>query len=132
MLLLRTRVDLEAMVRRGTLHSPKFQYYRNLTIRLLSVISGHSLGESYPSAEKESVYSTAPADTAKEVIIFTSLFLHLLAYPYLPNPSTQAGYDTRCPWCSRYLRRKWTRRHDFKSWTRLIAFHIALILLGKV
>ena len=26
----------------------------------------------------------------------------------------------------------WTRRHEFKSWTRLIAFHIALIPLGKV
>ena len=34
--------------------------------------------------------------------------------------------------CSRYRRRKWTRRHEFKSWTRLIAFHIALIPLGKV
>ena len=30
-----------------------------------------------------------------------------------------------------YCRRKWTRRHEFKSWTRLIAFHIALITLGK-
>ena len=40
--------------------------------------------------------------------------------------------DLRCPWCSRYCRRKWTRRHEFKSWTRLIAFHIALIPLGKV
>ena len=38
----------------------------------------------------------------------------------------------RCPWCNGYRRRKWTRRHEFKSWTRLIAFHIALILLGKV
>ena len=28
-------------------------------------------------------------------------------------------------------RRKWTRRHEFKSWTRLIAFHIALIPFGK-
>ena len=28
--------------------------------------------------------------------------------------------------------RKWTRRHEFKTWTRLIAFHIALIPLGKV
>ena len=37
-----------------------------------------------------------------------------------------------CPWCNGYRRRKWTRRHDFKSWTRLIAFHIALIPLGKV
>ena len=38
----------------------------------------------------------------------------------------------RCPWCNGYHRWKWTRRHKFKSWTRLIAFHIALIPLGKV
>ena len=38
----------------------------------------------------------------------------------------------RCPWCNGYCRRKWTRRHEFKSWTRQIAFHIALIPLGKV
>ena len=38
----------------------------------------------------------------------------------------------RCLWCNGYRRRKWTRRHEFKSWTRLIAFHIALIPLGKV
>ena len=38
----------------------------------------------------------------------------------------------RCPWCNSYRRRKWTRWHEFKSWTRLIAFHIALIPLGKV
>ncbi len=38
----------------------------------------------------------------------------------------------RCPWCNGYRHRKWTRRHEFKSWTRLIAFHIALIPLGKV
>ena len=36
------------------------------------------------------------------------------------------------PWCNGYRRRKWTRRHEFKSWTRLIAFHIALMPLGKV
>ena len=35
----------------------------------------------------------------------------------------------RCPWCNGYPRRKWIRRHEFKSW---IAFHIALIPLGKV
>ena len=40
--------------------------------------------------------------------------------------------NRRCPWCNGYRRRKWTRRHEFKSWTRLIAFHIALIPLGKV
>ena len=38
----------------------------------------------------------------------------------------------RCPWCTGYRRRKWTWWHEFKSWTRLIAFHIALIPLGKV
>ena len=40
--------------------------------------------------------------------------------------------DRRCPWCNGYRHRKWTQRHEFKSWTRLIAFHIALIPLGKV
>ena len=34
--------------------------------------------------------------------------------------------EWRCPWCNGYRRRKWTRRHEFKSWTRLSAFHIAL------
>ena len=37
-----------------------------------------------------------------------------------------------CPWCNGYCHRKWTRRHEFKSWTKLIAFHLALIPLGKV
>ena len=38
----------------------------------------------------------------------------------------------RCPWCNSYRYRKWTRRHVFISWTRLIAFQIALIPLGKI
>ena len=38
----------------------------------------------------------------------------------------------KCPWCNGYRRRKWTRRHEFKSWMRLIAFHIALIPLGII
>ena len=41
-------------------------------------------------------------------------------------------FEMRCPWCNGYRRRKWIRWHEFKSWTRLIAFHIALIPLGKV
>ena len=40
--------------------------------------------------------------------------------------------EGRCPWCNGYRRRIWTRRHEFKSWTWLIAFHIAQIPLGKV
>ena len=41
-------------------------------------------------------------------------------------------YFRRCPWCNCYRCRMWTRRHEFKSWTSLIIFHIALIPLGKV
>ena len=41
-------------------------------------------------------------------------------------------YSFICPWCNDYGRRKWTRQHEFKTWTWLIAFHIALIPLGKV
>ena len=36
------------------------------------------------------------------------------------------------PWCNGYRRKKWTRRNEFKSWTRLIAFNIALTPLRKV
>ena len=35
-------------------------------------------------------------------------------------------------WCNGYRSRKWTQRHEFKSWTRMISFHIALIPFGKV
>ena len=37
----------------------------------------------------------------------------------------------RCPRCSRYRRRKWIRRHEFKSWTRLIAFSHSTNTLGE-
>ena len=48
-----------------TLHSPKFQHYSNLTIRLFSIIIGHLLGvKYYPCAERQLVYSIAPADWA--------------------------------------------------------------------
>ena len=42
------------------------------------------------------------------------------------------NYMSRCPWCNGYRGRKWTWWHEFKSWPRLTAFHIALIPLGKV
>ena len=52
----------------------------------------------------------------------------------LNNPQRLICHKTkqRCPWCNSYCRMKWTRWHEFKSRTRLIAFHIALIPLGKV
>ena len=37
----------------------------------------------------------------------------------------------RCSWCNGYHHRKWTRRHELNP-GRDIAFHIALIPLGKV
>ena len=60
------RVDLGAMAMKSASHSPKLQHYLNLPIRLFSVISRTIVvGGSYPSAEVRSVYSTAPADWAK-------------------------------------------------------------------
>ena len=57
----------------------------------------------------------------------------LLSYKRNRWPTIHRSVHTwRCPCCNGYRRRKWTRRHEFKSWTRLIAFHIALIPLGKV
>ena len=56
----------------------------------------------------------------------------LVTVPRQPKKIVVQGMMMRCPWCNGYRRRKWTRRHEFKSWTRLIAFHIALIPLGTV
>ena len=50
---------------RGAPYSPKSQHYWDLTIRLFSVISGHSWGV-LSSAEVQSVYSTAPVDRASD------------------------------------------------------------------
>ena len=50
----------------------------------------------------------------------------------LSKNSSNISAIERCPWCNGYHRRKWTRRHEFKSWTRMTAFHIELIPLGKV
>ena len=93
----------------GILHSPKLQNYWNLTIRLFRVITGHSLGESYTSAEMQSVYSAAPADWAKEsnvkkkkrkkrrkkmtVPIISFIIVHHV-YIYRTPPS-RSGCDTR-------------------------------------
>ena len=38
----------------------------------------------------------------------------------------------RCPWCNGYRHRIWTRRSEFNSWTRLIAFSHSTNTLGKV
>ena len=38
----------------------------------------------------------------------------------------------RRSWRNGYWRRKYTQLPEFKSWTKLFAFHIALIPLGKI
>ena len=58
MLSFRARLDLGAMAMKSALHP----HYWNLIIRLFTVISGHSLGGSYPSAEVLPVYYTTLAD----------------------------------------------------------------------
>ena len=64
MLPFRAIVDLGAMAMKGCFAFPKLQNHCNLTIRLFSVISGHSVWGSYPSAEVQMVYSTGLADWA--------------------------------------------------------------------
>ena len=67
---------------------------------------------------------------------FVYIYTYIYIYIYIRAPQFIYIYiyiyELRCPWCNYYRRSKWTRRHEFKSWTRLIAFHIALIPVGKV
>ena len=54
------------MAMKGALHFPKLQYYWSLTIKLfLCHIQALNEEGFYPSAEVQSVYSTALADCAK-------------------------------------------------------------------
>ena len=68
----------------------------------------HSLGETYPSAEMQSVYYTAPADWATETLIGGDLPLSRGAVGVLYSPSRLGYWDThwgrltpqqRCSWC---------------------------------
>ena len=61
----------------------------------------------------------------------THIFIYIQIHTYIYDRGWEV-YPQLCPWCNCHRRRKWTRRHEFKSWTRLIAFHIAQIPLGKV
>ena len=76
------REDLGAMEMKGAPYSPKPQHYWNLTIRLFSVISRTLFfwGGSYPSAEVQSVYSTAPAAWAKSVLGYSIQKCHEIAF----------------------------------------------------
>ena len=61
----------------------------------------------------------------------SSIIDGLFRYSHPPTDCFVLSELFRCPWCNGYRRGKWTRRLEFKSWTRMIAFHIALIPFGK-
>ena len=78
MLPLRARVDLGAMAMKGYSTFPKAPTLLEPHHQIFNVISRTLVGGgSYPSAEKQSVYSTAPADWAnygRDVVNHSGLF----------------------------------------------------------
>ena len=66
------------------------------------------------------------------IILFLPIKIRLVTYISAQSNGVVEYTDWGRPWCNGYHHRKWTRRHEFKSWPRLITFHIALIPLGKV
>ena len=64
MLPLQVWVDLGAMAMKGYFAFPKALVLLEPHHLIFCVVSGRSLGEYYPSAEKQSVYFTALADRA--------------------------------------------------------------------
>ena len=59
------RVDLGVMGMKGFSVFPKTPVLLETHLHIVVSYSGHSLRGSYPSTEKQSVYSTAPADWAR-------------------------------------------------------------------
>ena len=70
------------MAMKGYSQSPKIQHYWSLTTSFFCVIS---LWESYPSAEMQSVYSTALADCANSWWVKDQENMMDVAKPYIPN-----------------------------------------------
>ena len=78
------------------------------------------------------IYTHVHTDRKIGTNIQTPPLKHTHIYAWIISSMNNSSSVRRCPWCNGYRCRKWTRRHELKSWTRLIAFHIALIPLGKV
>ena len=94
---------------RGAPHYPKLQHQWNLTIRLFSVISRTLIGVGvYPSAEVQSVYSTAWADSASFYPWLLFVFYLLECKGWILNSfgggNFWSGGIVRYLWvCGRYL-----------------------------
>ena len=132
-----------------TPYFPMLQHYWCLIIRLFYVISRLLSGGGLPLSRDAVGIFYCPSRLGLDhfcVNIGTETHLFISETPTAPQKSHKLNicffnmrqlvnvrYLVRkCPWCYGYRRWKWTRRHEFKSWTRLIAFHTALIPLGKV
>ena len=68
MLLLRTRVDLGVMAIEEYSAFSKVPTLLENYCQIFASYPGYSLGESYPSAEMQSEYSTAPANWASFIL----------------------------------------------------------------
>ena len=83
---------------------------------------------------------TFPKGTCLKVNVIPRLEFELAFYdpavPFCNHYTTRITHihlvNKTWSWCNGYRCRKWTQRHEFKSCTRLIAFHISQIPLGKV
>ena len=109
----------------GTQHSPKLLHYRRLTISLFSVLSRTLIEEwgSYPSAEMQSVYSTAPADRAvlcKRNIIFCFYYcLAKAAINITPDKNIKTSYTDLRPKIKQILTKKWQQLWEENPHNRL-------------
>ena len=109
--------------------------YSNITVTINGLMSypEHLLEEvGVLTAEMQSVYFTGPGDRGDKMTVKKGVREKAKQWQRGTTRDNGRKDNWRCPWCNGYHRRKWTRRHEFKSWTRLIAFHIALIPSGKI
>ena len=118
-----------------------------ITIGIIVTFMFHSFFNSLARSKYLSLFShsfsfiLSSAGTAKSTILQIFLFFFvdyycLVFWPRLGDPfvcqSTIGVWGGGARGVVVIVLGKWTRRLEFKSWTRLIAFHIALIPLGKV
>ena len=117
--------------------------WRVLSIPQSSSITGTSLSDclvsyprhslwwgSYPSAEKRSVFSTAPTDWVRFFLALRSLLMPSTINDERPGRKIIKMLVEGA--CNGYHHGKRNRPPEFKPWMRLFAFHIALIHKGKV
>ena len=110
-------------------------YVRIQDVVLKTYLGRWTIGRSGERGSGISVLSARSDDDDDDVPLWFNNGIYLLIFLFLGDILFYINlfiYFRKCPWCNGYPRRKWTWRHGFKSWTRLIAFRLALIPWGKV